>query len=200
MGWFRAPVSRQQRSWSRGTVTGHRHTWPMTNKRTHRPRKVPKGDHGYRPSAAPLNLTGREDPAEELARLKAQASRAGVSELLEISDEGFATAPRQNIMAARQLVSARKLGAVAIADPAAVFDLAHLAMVERFGLDPSDVTLRPEGEQLAWLVDLCRRCGVDVDGEDGRIVFGAAADRMEQYQAVSLIAVKRLAMLQIEHW
>lgn len=169
----------------------------MTKKRTHRPRKVPKGDHGYRPSTAPLNLFGRAAPAEELARLQAQASRAGVSELLAISDEGFATAPRQNIMAARQLLSARKLGAVAIADPAAVFDLAHLAMVEHFGLDLSDMTLRPEGEQLAWLVDLCWRCGVDVDEEDGRIVFGAATDRTEQYQAVSLIAVKRLALLRV---
>ena len=169
----------------------------MTRKRTHRPRKVPKGDHSYRPSTAPLNLTGREDLAEELARLKVQASRAGVSELLEISDEGFATAPRQNIIAARQLLSARKLGAVAIADPAAVFDLAHLAMVEHFGLDLSDMTLKPEGEQLDWPVDLCGRCGVDMEKEDGRIVFGAAADRMEQYQVASLIAVKRLALLQI---
>lgn len=179
------------------SVTGHRHTWAMTKKRTHRQRKVPKGDHGYRPSTAPLNLAGRAAPAEELARLQAQANRAGVPELLAISDEGFATAPRQNIMAARQLLSARRLGAVAIADPAAVFDLAHVAMVEHFGLDLSDMTLRPEGEHLAWLVDLCRRCGVDVDEEGGRIVFGAAADRMEQYQAVSLIAVKRLALLQV---
>ncbi len=36
----------------------------------------------------------------------------GVPELLAISDEGFATAPLQNIMAARQPVSARKLGAL----------------------------------------------------------------------------------------
>lgn len=171
----------------------------MSRKRNHRrPRKLPHGDF-----STEFRATSRTEPAEgsrsttedQVDVLRRQAARAGVPELLAVSDEGVATAPPSNVIAARRLLEVRRAGGVTLVDPAAVFDLAHLAMVEHFGLDPADLALQPTGDQLTWLTDLCQRAAVTVERIDGRLTFGIDERRFDQYKTVSLLAVRRLALV-----
>ncbi len=164
-------------------------------KRQHRPKKPPKGQYHARGPRQPLNLTGKVDPAQEIKRLRRDAEKAGVPELLTPSEEAFATMPEANIHAARRVLDAAKLGATPLVDPAAVFDLAHLAMSVQFGIDIAEDDYKPVGEAREWLLDLCERCGLDVDATGARLRFTYSDKEVEQYAKVATIAIRRLALI-----
>ncbi len=168
----------------------------MSKKRKRRPRKPPKGNYHARGERRPLNLAGQVTVADEIERLRRRAKKAGVPELLDPDEAAFTTMPIGNVVAARQVVGAIKLGATPFIDPTSVFDLAHLAMAVHFGVDLSGEAYVPDGEQLEWIRNLCDRCGLDLETTGDSMVFTPSMSALEQYTRVSVLAVRRIALIQ----